>query len=377
MTKKELLNLINEVIEEVRLEDGIALYHAREKEKGYEPKYFKHSTSKTGHIGRKTFFYSDIPDNFVINIDFDKTRLEDLIVFDNRPIKAYTREGIEINSYIPYRFKTVPEIQEDYFKSDTEISRVYYGRPKKISNLKTSLRRAIKNLKSTEDVNLTSKNIEDIKQMVANGVKKFNSQHYGSISSFDLIIKVPSSAPLNDLILEEMKKYVVNGKPKIITDPVFIKNQVKNINFNYQKWNDAKYKNIDDYGMKLSNLHYLRKLRNALKDSPEQEFQMKNVSPADLRSYIKNFITINPKISKDVYDDIKRLGKGTRTFRAFNAESGMDDRIYAAVNGGKVLIIDDTVGAYRTLIQTALVANTHFKPKRIYSFALLSDWFTK
>jgi hypothetical protein len=373
MTKDELIELIKECIEETQLEEGVALYHSREKESGFNQNKTDRSSYVSSGGYSKNFYWSDRPDKFVVDFDFTKTRLEDLIVFDNKPVNAYKRNGVVINSFIPYRFKTVSEINYDYLRSNSEISRVYWDRIKKISNLKTSLRRAIKNLKSTDDVIMSSENIEDIKKMITNGVKKFNSGGI-TISDFDLIIKAPSSAPLNDLILEEMNKYVVNGKPKIITDPLFIKNQIKNIQVDYDKWYRSKYKNLESDTYKQTNLKYLKKFIQSLKDNPDQEFQMKNVTPADLRQYIKNFITINPKISKELYDDIIRLSHGNRTFRVYNTNGKIDDKIYKAITGGKVLIIDDTVGAYRTLIQTSMVTSDYLKPKYIYSFALLSDW---
>jgi hypothetical protein len=376
MTKDELIELIKECIEETQLEEGVALYHSREKESGFNQNKTDRSSYVSSGGYSKNFYWSDRPDKFVVDFDFTKTRLEDLIVFDNKPVNAYKRNGVVINSFIPYRFKTVSEINYDYLRSNSEISRVYWDRIKKISNLKTSLRRAIKNLKSTDDVIMSSENIEDIKKMITNGVKKFNSGGI-TISDFDLIIKAPSSAPLNDLILEEMNKYVVNGKPKIITDPLFIKNQIKNIQVDYDKWYRSKYKNLESDTYKQTNLKYLKKFIQSLKDNPDQEFQIKNVSPADLRQYIKNFITINPKISKDLYDDIIRLSHGNRTFRVYNTNGKIDDKIYKAITGGKVLIIDDTVGAYRTLIQTSMVTSDYLKPKYIYSFALLSDWVSK
>ena len=373
MTKQELIELIKECIQETQVEEGVALYHSREKESGFNQNKTDRSSYVSSGGYSKNFYWSDRPDKFVVDFDFTKTRLEDLIVFDNKPVNAYKRNGVVINSFIPYRFKTVSEINYDYLRSNSEISRVYWDRIKKISNLKTSLRRAIKNLKSTDDVIMSSENIEDIKKMITNGVKKFNSGGI-TISDFDLIIKAPSSAPLNDLILEEMNKYVVNGKPKIITDPLFIKNQIKNIQVDYDKWYRSKYKNLESDTYKQTNLKYLKKFIQSLKDNPDQEFQMKNVTPADLRQYIKNFITINPKISKELYDDIIRLSHGNRTFRVYNTNGKIDDKIYKAITGGKVLIIDDTVGAYRTLIQTSMVTSDYLKPKYIYSFALLSDW---
>ena len=74
------------------------------------------------------------------------------------------------------RFKTINEINSDFQMSKSQISNDFFGRIKKISDLKTMLRRAIKNLKSTENVTLTSQNIEDIKQLVKNGVARFNTE---------------------------------------------------------------------------------------------------------------------------------------------------------------------------------------------------------
>ena len=369
------MELIKECIQETQLEEGVSLYHMREKESEFNQNKTDRSGYVTSGVYAKNFYHSDKPDNFVVDFDFTKTRLDDLIVFDSKPIRVGTKEEIQINSFIPYRFKTVSEINHDYLQSNSEISRVYWDRIQKISNLKTSLRRAIKNLKSTEDVILSPKNIEDIKQMVKNGVKRFNDER--TISTYDLIIKSPSSAPLNDLILEEMSKYVINGKPKIITDPLFIKNQIKNIQVDYDRWSKTKYKNLKSDNYKFTNLRFLKKFIQSLKDNPDEKFQMKNVSPPDLRQYIKNFITINPKISKDLYDDVMRLSHGTPTFKVNNKNGEVDEKIYTAINGGSVLIIDDTVGAYRTLMQTSMVVSDYLKPKHISSFALLSDWLTK
>lgn len=374
MTKQELIQLIKECIQETQLEEGVALYHAREKESGFEeiPKRGDGYAFSSGHT--KHFYKEDRPDKFILDFDFSKTRIEDLIIFDNNPINSFHKEGIIINAFIPYRFKTVEEIDNDYFKSNTEISRVYWSRPKKISNLKTSLRRAIKNLKSTDDVILNSKNIEEIKQMVKNGVERFNQRH--NISKFDLIIKAPSSAPLNDIILEEMSKYVIDGTPKVVTDLVFIKNQVKDIRINYKKWIKNKYKKPSEGesdSKRITNLKYLKRLRQNLK-SMDQEFQIKNIYPADLRPYVKNLLKLNPKLSKSLYNDIMRLSQGTRKLQMKDDKIVKGKDVFHAVLGGSVLIIDDTVGAYRTLIETSIAADNYLKPKYIHSFALLSDW---
>ena len=206
------------------------------------------------------------------------------------------------------------------------------------------LRRAIKNLKSTEHVILTSQNIEDIKQLVKNGVSKFNAEH-AKFAAFDIIIKVPSAAPLNDLIIEEIKKYIDPNKTKIVTDLIF-KKQIKDINIDFQKWKSQKYDNIESQHRKLVNVSNFFTLKRNLKQIKDDDFQIKSIHPPELRMYVSEFLKFNPHI---------------------------DRKIFKAIYGGKILIIDDTVGAYKT-IRDASELISRANPKLICSFALLSDW---
>jgi hypothetical protein len=69
-----------------------------------------------------------------------------------------------------------------------------------------------------------------------------------------------------------------------------------------------------------------------------------------------------------------RLSQGTRKLQMKDDKIVKGKDVFHAVLGGSVLIIDDTVGAYRTLIETSIAADNYLKPKYIHSFALLSDW---
>jgi len=342
MTKQELIELIKECIEETQLEEGISLYYRGDVNTAPDEMYYKsdYTPDETGYLKLMKDFRS-----IKVNVDFSKTRLDDLIIFDKNPVRAGVRAGIEINFYAPYRFKTINEINDDFKMSNSQISNEFFDRKNKIGDLKTMLRRAIKNLKSTEDVILTSQNIEDIKQLVKNGVSKFNEEH-ARFSEFDIIIKVPSAAPLNDLIIEEIKKYTDSSKTKIVTDLIF-KKQVKDINIDFQKWKSERYDNIESQHGKLVNVSNFFALKRNLKQIKDDDFQIKSIYPSELRRYVSEFLKFNPHI---------------------------DRNIFKAIYGGKILIVDDTVGAYKT-IRDASELISRAKPKYIYSFALLSDWF--
>jgi len=362
MTKSELKQLIREAIQELKLDDGVALQFV----------------SDTGKIKRTDYpddiqgllkYYAD-SDKLVVDFDFSKTRLDDLIVFDNKPVKIEKvslprseeefisdRESgvvipkkignpsadLRLNAFVPYKFKSINDIADDYHFSKSKISNVYYDRPKLISNLKNYLRRAIKNMASTPEVTLSSENISQIREMVKNGVARFDNESGSKISDFDVIIKVPSSAPLNDVILEEFKKYIDSSKTKIVSDLIF-KKTVDDITVNYKKWMKDKYKGSRD---KQKTIDLFKQFKKGLTDfNKDREFQIKSVYPTDHRAFVKDFLKFNPNV---------------------------DRSIFKAIYGGKILIIDDTIGAKKTMRESVdLIARA--RPSYVASFALLEDW---
>lgn len=362
MTSDELKQLIREAIQELKIDDGVALQFM----------------SDTGKIKRTDYpddtqgllkYYAD-SDKIVVDFDFSQTRLDDLIVFDNKPVKiekvslpkseeefiSDRESGVDIpkkignpsadlrlNTFVPYKFKSINDIADDYHFSKSKISNVYYDRPKLISNLKNYLRRAIKNMASTSEVTLSSENISQIREMVKNGVARFDNESGAKISDFDVIIKVPSSAPLNDVILEEFKKYIDSSKTKIVSDLIF-KKTVDDITVNYKKWMKDKYKGSRD---KQKTIDLFKQFKKGLTDfNKDREFQIKSVFPTDHRAFVKDFLKFNPNV---------------------------DRSIFKAIYGGKILIIDDTIGAKKTMRESVnLIARA--KPSYVASFALLEDW---
>lgn len=331
MTKQELIELIKETVQEVSVEEGIALYFNHENDEKFYPQM-------------------DKTDEFVVDFDFTKTRFDDLIVLNTKPRRITTKDGVRINAYIPFKFKSINDISNDYLKSRSKISLYYWDikndGKKLISGLKNSLRTAIKNLKSTNNVILSSLNVDDIKQMVKNGVAKFNNDSETKISDYDLIVKVPSSAPLNDLILNEFTSYTSNNKPKIITD-LILKDFIKKVSFDYKKWRQDNFKPTMDVSKRRGNLSRLKHSKYALGlKNPDDDFQIKSVDPASYRIYFKDFLRFNPQIDRTIFN---------------------------AIYGGKILIIDDTFGRGVTIVESVKLL-TRAKPSLISTFMLIDDW---
>lgn len=325
------MKLIKETIREVGVEEGIALYFNRENEEKFYPQM-------------------DKTDEFVVDFDFTETRFDDLIVLNAKPRRITTKDGIRINAYIPFKFKSINDISNDYLKSRSKISLYYWDiendGKKLISGLKNSLRTVIKNLKSTNNVILSSQNVDDIKQMVKNGVAKFNSDSETKIADYDLIVKVPSSAPLNDLILNEFTSYISNDKPKVITD-LILKDFIKKVSFDYKKWRQDNFKPTMDVSKRRGNLSRLKHSKYALGlKNPDDDFQIKSVDPASYRIYFKDFLRFNPQIDRTIFN---------------------------AIYGGKILIIDDTFGRGVTIVESVKLL-TRAKPKLISTFMLIDDW---
>ena len=143
--------------------------------------------------------------------------------------------------------------------------------------------------------------------------------------------------------MEEFKKYTDSGKTKIVSDLIF-KKTVDDITVNYKKWMKDKYKGSRD---KQKTIDLFKQFKKGLTDfNKDREFQIKSVYPTDHRAFVKDFLKFNPNV---------------------------DRSIFKAIYGGKILIIDDTIGAKKTMRESVdLIARA--RPSYVASFALLEDW---
>ena len=117
------MELIKECIQETQVEEGVALYYRMDNNTINRNDYENDING--------TLQYWKNRKEIVVDFDFSKTRLDDLIVFDKNPVRAGVRGGTEINFYAPYRFKTINEINDDFKLSNSQISHAFYGRTKK------------------------------------------------------------------------------------------------------------------------------------------------------------------------------------------------------------------------------------------------------
>ena len=143
---------------------------------------------------------------------------------------------------------------------------------------------------------------------------------------------------------------------KVTDEP--LKKTLNDIRIDYKDWIKISYndpsrgwggrepRKRSDWQKELNKSYFKNFKRNLKLFNKDKEFQIKTVSPPEFRRYVKDFLKFNPSI---------------------------DRSIYKAIYGGKILIIDDTVGAKKTLVESVNLLST-VKPKYIASFALLKDW---
>ena len=75
--------------------------------------------------------------------------------------------------------------------------------------------------------------------MINNGIRDYNSR-ISNIQNYDMIITVPSQAPLNQMIINEFKSYI-NPNKTLMIDDFLLKNRVKDI-----RWDNEEYKEVEE-----------------------------------------------------------------------------------------------------------------------------------
>jgi len=211
---------------------------------------------------------------------------------------------------------------------------------------KKEIRRAIKNLSTTDHISFTGKDIENVRMMIKSGILDFNTR-INNLKNYDLIITVPSQAPLNQMIISEFKSYI-NPEKTLVIDDFLLKNRVKHI-----RWDNDEYLRVEEReGKDPDQIAKVRKMRDIMLKSlyssvnMNKEFQIKMVTKSSLRRYFHKFMHIN-----DV----------------------LDEELFLKINNSNILIIDDSFGSGVTMREAAR-AIKHLNPKRIDAFILLHDY---
>ena len=288
-----------------------------------------------------------------LNFRFNKDYPEDFIKIGSGNF-VQKRSGDVNLIYLAHKFMSEKEVMDELsnYINQTDINanpttNAKIARdPDLFFVYKKEIRRAIKNLSTTDHISFTGKDIENVRMMIKSGILDFNTR-INNLKNYDLIITVPSQAPLNQMIISEFKSYI-NPEKTLVIDDFLLKNRVKHI-----RWDNDEYLRVEEReGKDPDQIIKVRKMRDIMLKSlyssvnMNKEFQIKMVTKSSLRRYFHKFMHIN-----DV----------------------LDEELFLKINNSNILIIDDSFGSGVTMREAAR-AIKHLNPKRIDAFILLHDY---
>ena len=288
-----------------------------------------------------------------LNFRFNKDYPEDFIKIGSGNF-VQKRSGDVNLIYLAHKFMSEKEVMDELsnYINQTDINanpttNAKIARdPDLFFVYKKEIRRAIKNLSTTDHISFTGKDIENVRMMIKSGILDFNTR-INNLKNYDLIITVPSQAPLNQMIISEFKSYI-NPEKTLVIDDFLLKNRVKHI-----RWDNDEYLRVEEReGKDPDQIAKVRKMRDIMLKSlyssvnMNKEFQIKMVTKSSLRRYFHKFMHIN-----DV----------------------LDEELFLKINNSNILIIDDSFGSGVTMREAAR-AIKHLNPKRIDAFILLHDY---
>jgi len=155
------------------------------------------------------------------------------------------------------------------------------------------------------------------------------------LNSFTSIISAPSNSRLNDLILDRFQTRVGTN---IITKDALQKNEINKVAYLMDEYNK-----LDEKGKRF--FHNVKK--SVL--NKDGTFEMKMV-PTTMRTLFHNFISLKNNNQKEAI------------------------KVANNISGGKVFIIDDTIGSGATFLEIVREIKP-LKPNEIYLFGLLQDYY--
>ena len=288
-----------------------------------------------------------------LNFRFNKDYPEDFIKIGSGNF-VQKRSGDVNLIYLAHKFMSEKEVMDELsnyinqtdINANPTINAKIARDPDLFFVYKKEIRRAIKNLSTTDHISFTGKDIENVRMMIKSGIIDFNTR-INNLKNYDLIITVPSQAPLNQMIISEFKSYI-NPEKTLVIDDFLLKNRVKHI-----RWDNDEYLRVEEReGKDPDQIAKVRKMRDIMLKSlyssvnMNKEFQIKMVTKSSLRRYFHKFMHIN-----DV----------------------LDEELFLKINNSNILIIDDSFGSGVTMREAAR-AIKHLNPKRIDAFILLHDY---
>lgn len=211
----------------------------------------------------------------------------------------------------------VPNIFYAYYFSPSDKTVKKDVRLHKINSIRTAI-------KSYSDQSVVS----NVDKMIEFSLNRFNILK--PLSSFDTIIPLKSSSPLNDVIASKVKHK--NGAD--IMSELIVKDVIKNISID-----------LPDSETNPKTLAFVDDIRDKFSKVPNDEFRSKMV-PASFRRYISKFLKFNNRYDKTEFEKL---------------------------NGKNILVIDDTLGEGSTLkeIQRLLY---QYSPSSVCYFVFIKDY---
>jgi hypothetical protein len=250
-----------------------------------------------------------------LEFDWDSYKQEDII-----PLKPIHKQLMtrKVQMFVAYAFYGINE----YVRKNPTVSK------EDAKDLIDVTRHELKSLSSPIIK-------ENVYRMVDEGLNKF--EKYALLSNFTLIISPKSSSPLNDLIMDKIKKRVPSGQLPMIVPNAMVKNAIKNIRVNQA---------LVDKEKSLKTKEMVPAYYKSLMNNPDDLYAVKKV-PASYRRYFVDFL---------------KWSDGINPFF-----------ISYAAKQGKVLLVDDTVGEGATA-QEMVRQLAKYNPNSIQVFSMFLDY---
>jgi hypothetical protein len=267
------------------------------------------------------------PQTKQMDIDWEKKRPYDVIhpLTGSETMKVVSKNP---NNAVPIRLFYGFQLQQS--RIDQLMSQYSNNKnhQRQIANhSRDTIRSAFKNPSSEQSQRVI------IDSIISHTVKNLNDRF--PLSEYDTIISMPSSATLNNLLLEEIKKYT---KPDVfITTNAFTKHLRKDVVLNQ--------KLVDRENSEKTKQALYTMLASINRSHPDQPFSIKKLR-SSFRRYFRFLKFVDPETQQIVKSHVENK---------------------------KVLLVDDTFGEFATF-KNAIDNISDFAPQSIDCFALFKDY---
>jgi hypothetical protein len=172
------------------------------------------------------------------------------------------------------------------------------------------------------------KTVSIVSDMIDKSLMRFD--RIEKLSTYDVIVPLKSSSTLNDVIAERIR---AKTGAKVLSNTI-VKDTLKNVEIS-----------LPDTESSEKTKQYLDTIKKRFASMPDSEFKSKMIK-ASFRRYVSKFLKYKDNDTSDIYNKIK---------------------------GKNVLLIDDTLGEGRTLIEMNRLIQ-QAEPASVSSYVFLKDY---